>query len=235
MPWLSKSSLIAKEFTQPEVMPTKIPVKKIKLDINPENTAADDEAQEQLNTARNEAQKIVAKAQKDAEVILEKARSEGFNQGYADGQKKAQKEYERLETELKANFKKITEQRLFELQQERQKILAELEPQIINFFEVSLQKLLGEIPDAAELFYRKWLGEAIKQFTEKNLPTIFVNPEEYAQIKEILEQNGVFNEVVLLTEPEIEPGTVLLKGQGNYVVSLAVFTEEILEKLRDGV
>ncbi|GAV22562.1 FliH/SctL family protein [Carboxydothermus pertinax] len=235
MPWLFKSSLIAKEITQQEAKAAKVPVRKIQLTFGRESVEEHSETNEMLGKAKEEARRIIDRAQQEGEAIKEKARLEGFNQGYADGQQKAQKEYEKLATKLQAVFKKLTKQRILEIQQERQKILAELEPQIFNFVETALQKLLGELPEATTLFYRKWLGEALNRFKEKKLATIFVNPEEYGMIKNILEQNGAFNEIILLTEPEIAVGTVLLKGEENYVVSLKVFTEEILQKLRDGV
>ena len=234
MPW-SSSKLITKDsIVKGQSDVAKIPVKKIPA-VFDEGLAENGESLDFLKKAEEEAQKIIANAQEEASRIYEEAKKEGLALGFKEGQEKAQKEYLDLEKQLRQQYQNLTDRRLFEIQEERRKILADLEPQVISFLETILKKLLGELPEATYLFYRKWLDEALKQFSDKNPPTIMVNPEELTAVREIVEQNASISDVIILTEPELEPGTVVVRGQENYVVSLKVFLEEVVQKLRDGV
>ncbi|GAV26159.1 hypothetical protein ciss_20920 [Carboxydothermus islandicus] len=234
MPWSFKSKLLEGVAVRPDGEAQKIPVKKIV--ILPEDVEKNyDESSALLNDAKIKAQEIIDAARREAEIIREDAKAKGYQQGYTEGQAKARQEFEKLQAALKKEYEKRIEEKILEINREREKIIKGLEQEIIAFIETSLEKLLGELPEAVILFYRKWLVSALAKFSQKMVPVIQVSPTDREKIEELLQQQGLEEKIPVISDTDLPAGTVVVKGEENYVISLKIFVDEILEKLKAGV
>ncbi|NYE56898.1 FliH/SctL family protein [Carboxydothermus ferrireducens] len=233
MPWSSKSKLLEGVAVRPDGEALKIPIKKIVI-LPEEVEKNNEESSALLNEAKIKAQEIINAARREAEIIREDAKAKGYQQGYTEGQATARQEFEKLQATLKEEYEKKIAEKVLEINREREKIIKGVEQEIIAFIETSLEKLLGELPEAVTLFYRKWLVDALAKFSQKMVPVIQVSPADREKIEEILQQQGLEEKIPVITDTDLPAGTVVVKGEENYVISLKIFADEILEKLKAG-
>lgn len=121
--------------------------------------------------ASREAEMIIEQAKAEAARIKNEAFAEAQKRGYEEGMQKARKEAARLEAEYA--------HKLQMLQQERENMVDELQPQIAEIIAGLVEKITGVVTEGKEDLILYLVERAIKRLDRCNELTIKVSSEDY--------------------------------------------------------
>lgn len=204
---------------------------------------AKDEASEIKKRAEEEAkrlsQRLLEEAQREAERLKAEASKagykegydKGFAQGYAEGLKEGKAQYEKQISLLKSVLE--------EIRKAKERLLEEVEPEIIDLIKIALRKiLLREVELDRELVIRV-IKTAIKKLEERSKITLRVSPEDLPKVVERREElkrdiEGL-KELEIVEDPRVGKGGCIVEGSLGVVDARIERQVEEIERLMDRI
>jgi flagellar assembly protein FliH len=219
-----------------------------------------DEAENIVREAYEKSKLIVEKAERESETIVEKAieesqekselieeesRQRGYESGYSEGYEKGQIEghesgYEKAYSETLEKRKEIIEEaNLIKSNYliEREKIINDLEPDIINLVREISEKVINreiEKPD----YMVDLILKGLSSLNDKDNIIIRVSKEDYEKVNEfkpeILSKGSLIEDIDIKLDSNLKKGDCVIESsQGNVNTSISLQLEEIRKILDD--
>lgn len=189
--------------------------------------------------AKHLSQKLLEEARKEAEAIKEEAYKKGlkegydkgFAQGYAEGVKEGKAQYEELLTLLKGMID--------EIKSSKEKLLGEIEPEVIAIIKIVLRKLLlREIKLDEELVLRV-VKSAVKKLEERSKIVLRVNPDDLPKVvekrEELFRSIEGLKELDIVEDPRVGKGGCIVEGGVGVVDARIERQIEEVEKFIDKI
>ena len=153
--------------------------------------------------AKKEAERIIEQAKKEASLIKDEAFAQAQKKGFDEGMQKARQEARRLEEEYNKKMQ--------QLQDERENIMNELQPQIAELIAGLVEKITGILVEDKKEVILYLVEKAIKKLDKFNELNIKVSSEDYEYLTENkgLLQQAIDRDV----EIHIAEDSSLLKNQ----------------------
>jgi flagellar assembly protein FliH len=185
------------------------------------------EADDMLNTAKEEAEKE-SNAIRDA--AREQGHQEGFEKGkqdgFAQGEVEGKNSYSALMTNLNSLMDNLTS--------ERKKLVADLQPMLVELVGEALKRCLGKEAENGTLVV-EFVKEALAKAQDKVQLKLHLNPDDMAEIeaqKKQLQLSVGVSEMELIADARVERGGCLLETEGGSVdVRLNTVVEQVKESL----
>jgi len=177
---------------------------------------ARDEAEAILNDARAEARRITDNAARETEKLRAEALENARGQGYNEGFNKGVSDWDAV--------KRDAEQLLFETYAEREEIMKNMEPRMVNLISKILEKLLGNYVKINPQIILKLIHEGLSAVVGSEGVKLRVSPDDYSLVSgrfdEIKEFAGS-NSVELVKDASLKPmDCVIETAYGNIDSSL---------------
>lgn len=189
--------------------------------------------------AKHLSQRLLEEARKEAEAIKEEAYKKGlkegydkgFAQGYAEGVKEGKAQYEELLTLLKGMID--------EIKSSKEKLLGEIEPEVIAIIKIVLRKLLlREIKLDEELVLRV-VKSAVKKLEERSKIVLRVNPDDLPKVvekrEELFRSIEGLKELDIVEDPRVGKGGCIVEGGVGVVDARIERQIEEVEKFIDKI
>jgi len=185
------------------------------------------EADDILNTAKEEAEREAGSIRETAK---EEGHKEGFDNGRQDGFAQGEIEGKNSYSDLIKNLNGLMEN----LTTERKKIVADLQPLIVELVGEALKRCLNKEAENGNLIVG-FVREALSKAQDKVHLTLHLNPDDMAEIeaqKKQLQLTVGVGEMELIADARVERGGCLLETEGGSIdVRLNSVVEQIKESL----
>lgn len=195
--------------------------------------------------AKRSAERLVAEAKKEAETIREKAFNEGykegydkgFSQGYKEGLEKGRAEYDELIALLRSVIEGI--------KASKERILEEIEPEVIEILKIVLRKLLLREVALDEDLVLRVIKAAMKKLEERSRIVVRVNPEDLPKAvsrrEELFQSVEGLKELEFVEDPRVGRGGCIVEGGlgvvdariGRQIEEVERFIDKLLREGRE--
>lgn len=164
------------------------------------------------------------------EELRELAWKEGFEQGYAEGLKRARGEVEEVLSRLR--------EVLSGLEGIRQRVLLECERGILELSVEIAKKVIRRELEVDRSGLLELIREAIRRVTEADLIKVHLSPEDFEFIRtqkaELLKEFNGTAKLLLYPDPKVEPGGCFVETDFAEVdARLSTQLQEVLKGLKD--
>jgi flagellar assembly protein FliH len=185
------------------------------------------EADDILNTAKEEAEREAGSIRETAK---EQGQKEGFDNGRQDGFAQGEIEGKNSYSDLIKNLNGL----MGNLTTERKKIVADLQPLIVELVGEALKRCLNKEAENGNLIVG-FVREALSKAQDKVHLSLHLNPDDMAEIevqKKQLQLTVGVGEMELIADARVERGGCLLETEGGSIdVRLNSVVEQIKESL----
>lgn len=166
-------------------------LKAIVIDEVPSQAESSEKSAKLLEEANYEAKKIIEQAKSEAETLKKEAFSEGQKKGYEEGLLKGRNEVQKLKDDYAEKNKS--------LQEEYDKMVLALEPQMADIIASLVEKITGILVEDREEVLLYLVDKALKSMEKSNEYTIRVSKENYEliEMRKNLLMNAISREVPL--------------------------------------
>lgn len=166
------------------------------------------------------------------EDLRELAWKEGFEQGYAEGLRRAKGEVEEVLSRLR--------EVLSELEGIRERVLSRCEKDLLGLSLEIAKKVIRRELEVDKSGLLELVRESIRKVTEADLIKVHLSPEDFEFIRthkgELLKEFNGTAKLLLYPDPKVEPGGCFVETDFAEVdARLSTQLEEILKALRDEV
>lgn len=220
VPRLEVNLLVEREKLQEEIRLLEERLRSLSVEAQSLLDKAKGEAEAVKKKAEEEArllsQKLIDDAKKEAEAIKEEAYKrglkEGYDKGYAQGYAEGVKEGKAQYAELLALLRGVID----EIRDSKEKLLEEIEPEVIEIIKIVLRKiLLREVKLDEELVLRV-VKAAVKKLEERSKIVLRVNPDDLPKVVEKREEffksiEGL-KELDIVEDPRVGKGGCIVEG-----------------------
>lgn len=189
----------------------------------------EENVQQMLEDARIEAEEILKRANEEALQIRENA----YNEGFAEGTRKAELQLQEEQMELQTQYGN----RLESLEQEYNATLEQMEPQMVDAFINIIREVLAvELSQYSEII-SELIFRTIKQLDNPKKVVIYVCPENYPLLKEkeslFAENLGQGAELEIVRDDKIlETQCKIETERGIYDCGFDVQLDNLLKKIK---
>lgn len=164
------------------------------------------------------------------EDLKELAWKEGFEEGYAEGLRKAKEDVEKVLSRLR----KV----LSDLEGIRQRILAQCERDLLELSLEIAKKVIRRELEIDKSGLLELVRESIRKVTEADLIKVHLSPEDFEYIRthkaDVLREFNGTAKLLLYPDPKVEPGGCFVETDFAEVdARLSTQLEEIFKALRD--
>ncbi|HOQ17606.1 MAG TPA: FliH/SctL family protein [Defluviitaleaceae bacterium] len=205
-----------------------------------DNTSAEIIVQNILEKARYDANKMIHEAEKAAAELLDKARQEAialkketeeeaWKEGYEKGLQQGILEGEKIKSQAKEELKKAY--------LEKERIINEIEPQMVQLIIDILEKLLANSIKTNPQYILYLIRKGFSQVKEGNEKIIIrVSDQDYPLVieskEELIEDLGINNDIEIIKDSSLSCSDCIIETDfGNIDCSLGVQFEGLKEEL----
>lgn len=174
---------------------------------------AKQEAEKIIKVAREKSDSLIREGQEQVEAIKEQGLKEGMEAGFAEGMKRAEKEFRSTIDEAK----KILQDAL----EERERIIIEAEDEIIQLSINIAQKIIGQEVNSDRALILKMVEKAFEKVRDREEISLRVNPDNLDAVLEakekIISSTQGINKMKVLADPEITAGGCVIETSNGTV------------------
>lgn len=159
-----------------------------------------------MNEAREEAVRLLQEAQQKVQQIQEQAHSEGLRRGESEGRAKLTQALEQ------------TQAVLLGAQQDRARMLAETEAEVVHLVLQVVRKILKIEPIINEQVLTRVIRDALERLGQRVDVNIYVNPQDVELLHYTLSQiQDLALEIVIEADEQVEPGGCRVSSQAGEI------------------
>ena len=176
------------------------------------------DADRMIHEAEKAAARILDKANKDAEALIIEVKEEAYKKGYEEGLRKGVEEGDIILSKAKKELEKAL--------LEKEKIINEIEPQMVQLIIDILEKLLGNTIKTNTKHISYLIKKGFSQINEgSDKVTIRVSEKDYPYVieskDEILEDLGIDNNIEIIKDSSLSFSDCIIETDfGNIDCSL---------------
>jgi len=187
-------------------------------------------AQDILSKAKAEAEEIIADAQSQKQEIEKQAVEKGYNEGFENGDREAQRQNRELWEERLSRFNMLRKQLL-----EKNKIYLDyLEKESLKVALYTAEKILAQKIEVDPGYYLDLIKKGLEKAGEEKNIFVRIPEQVFEKVKAIDELSNIEGKISLVKDPLLSPGDcIIYSDYFEMDAGIHVQVENIRSKLKE--
>lgn len=187
--------------------------------------------------AREDAGKVLAEARLQADIMIAAASREAvsirevaFNEGMAAGRCQSSRQMDALEVKLQTAF----DQQIAELRQQNEKMIIDLEPELLELSMQIAEKILGLELSRNDTAFLGLVSSALSRFKQGEKITIQVSKNDYwrTMVSSIYAASGLSDGITIMADDSLANGSCVVESAAGTIDAGSGIQ---MDKIREGL